>query len=217
MNTILGGQQLNGAFFNLADAIAIIALTPLFESLLYPFVSRLQGKPIGISFKLVTGLFVVALANILAAVFELRRRQAPLMCWEEASECAPNGIHMRDISALWIFIPFFLIGASEILVNPCMYYFAYTMAPPRVRSLVQAFQLFFCGAVSNAFTAVVTKVAFPDDLDTGHLEYYYYINAVAALLGILIFFYLRGRGAATCSQGSQESVASEVRTEPPSV
>jgi len=217
MNTIVGGRQLNGAFFTLGDAIAIIALTPLFESVVYPIVSRVQNKPVGINFKLITGLFVVGLANVVAAVLELQRRHAPLMCWEETSECAPNGIHMRDISALWIFLPNALIGASEIMVNPCLYYFAYTMAPPRVRSLVQAFNLFCSGAVSNAFTAVVTKVAFPDDLDTGNLEYYYYINAVAALLGIVIFFFMRGQGQDKSNyvQDSQESVASESSSHPP--
>jgi len=97
---------------------------------------------------------------------------------------------MRDYSAFWIFIPFSLIGLSEILVNPSMYCFAYEAAPVSVRSLVQAFNLFFQGSVSSAFTAVASQMLFPNDLDKGHLEYYYFSNVVIAFVGILLYFFL---------------------------
>jgi len=195
MDTRIGGQQLNGAFFNLADAIAIVVLTPLFESCAYPLIGKFKGSPVRLGQKLILGMFLTALANMSAAMLEISRRKSPLMCWEKESECAPNGIHMRSISAFQMFIPFSLIGAAEILVNPVMYYFAYTSAPPRVRSLVQAFNLFCNGAVSNAFTAVAMKATFPNDLDTGHLEYYYFVNVVCALVGVLLYIYLTRCGS----------------------
>lgn len=210
MNTIFLGSQLNGAFFTLGDALSIIILTPIFEFLVYPSVERVLGRPMRLSYKLNAGLFIVACANLVAGIFEIKRRAAPLMCWEETSKCAPNGLHMRDISAFWIFIPNALIGAGEILVNPAMYYFAYTSAPPRVRSMVQAFNLFFSGSVSNAFTAVAMKMAFPDDLDEGHLEYYYFFNVICALAGIVCYFGLRESNAAKDSQETSDSSSSEL-------
>jgi len=207
MNTLLFGSQLNGAFFNLGDALAIIVFTPIFESIMYPFFGMLKGSEVRLGQKLIAGMLITALANCISAVLEIKRRHSPLMCWEAVSECAPNGIHMRNISAFWMFVPFALIGAGEILVNPCMYYFAYTAAPARVRSLVQAFNLFMQGAVSNAFTAIVMKVAFPNDLDTGNLEYYYFINVVCLLVGIILYFYLTKCGS------NAEDIKEEVRDE----
>lgn len=149
----------------------------------------MKGSPVRLGQKLIAGLLIAAVANMAAAYYEVKRRSSPLMCSVGVSECAPNGIHMRDISAFWMFVPFALIGMAEILVNPCMYYFAYTAAPPKVRSLVQAFNLFFQGSVSNAFTAVAMKATFPNDLDTGHLEYYYFVNVICAFLGVFLYFY----------------------------
>mmetsp|Transcript_15144 Transcript_15144/g.32662 ORF Transcript_15144/g.32662 Transcript_15144/m.32662 type:complete len:697 (-) Transcript_15144:243-2333(-) len=207
MNTMVGGSQLNGAFFNLADALAIIFFTPLFEKCLYPLIARIKGSHVRLGQKLIAGLITAAIANGAAAYLEVYRRHQPLMCWESVSECAPNGIHMRNISAFWMFIPFALIGAAEIMVNPCMYYFSYTAAPPRVRSLVQALNLFFNGSVSNAFTAVAMKSTFPNDLDTGNLEYYYFLNIICALVGVLLYFCLT-----RCGRNSQD-VKEEVRDE----
>merc|ERR1719188_2611340 len=72
MNTMIGGSQLSGAFFNLADALAIILFTPLFESVCYPLVGKCKGSHVRLGQKLVTGLLVAALANLIAAWMEVQ-------------------------------------------------------------------------------------------------------------------------------------------------
>ena len=158
-------MQLNGAFFNIADASAILVFTPLFESCLYPVIARMKGSPVRLGQKIVAGLLVACSSNLVAASLEMRRRDAPYLCDAEFSQCAPgyteDGLHgtrMKDISAFWIFMPFTLVGIAGILVNPCMYCYSYEAAPMQVRSLLQAINLFFQGSVSNAFTSVVTKL-----------------------------------------------------------
>ncbi|CAE7196510.1 NPF8.1 [Symbiodinium microadriaticum] len=195
MDLRIGSMQLNGAFFNIADAFAILVFTPLFESCLYPVIARMKGSPVRLGQKIVAGLLVACSSNLVAAALEIRRRDAPYMCDAEFSQCAPgyteDGLHgtrMKDISAFWIFMPFTLVGIAEILVNPCMYCYSYEAAPMQVRSLLQAINLFFQGSVSNAFTSVVTKLTYPNDLDSGHLENYYYVNAALAVGGILLYF-----------------------------
>eukprot|EP00439_Symbiodinium_sp_Y106_P039198 s3533_g4.t2 len=195
MDLRIGSMQLNGAFFNIADASAILVFTPLFESCLYPVIARMKGSPVQLGQKIVAGLLVACSSNLVAASLEMRRRDAPYLCDAEFSQCAPgyteDGLHgtrMKDISAFWIFMPFTLVGIAEILVNPCMLQYSYEAAPMQVRSLLQAINLFFQGSVSNAFTSVVTKLTYPNDLDSGHLEYYYYLNAALAVGGILLYF-----------------------------
>lgn len=198
MNTIVGNDQLNGAFYNIADAIAIILFTPLFEAFLYPAIGYCKGSPVRIGQKIIAGLLLGAASNASAAYLEIQRRHKPYMCdAADFSKCAPGydpeagqGTRMKDMSAFWIFVPFTLIGIAEILVNPCLYCLAYEAAPEKVRSLVQAFQLFCMGCLSNAFTAAVMASTLPDDLDEGNLEYYYFINIVLAFLSIMIYFVL---------------------------
>ncbi|CAJ1335088.1 unnamed protein product, partial [Effrenium voratum] len=40
MDVRLGTGQLNGAFYNVADALAIVVFTPIFESCLFPLIAR---------------------------------------------------------------------------------------------------------------------------------------------------------------------------------
>jgi len=211
MNTLLGGKQLNGAFFNIADAIAIIVFTPLFELCLYPVIARMKGSPVRNGQKMVAGLLIAALANLVAAWLEIKRRKTEYLCpatfaMDVFSKCAPGygddgeeGTRMKDMSAFWILVPFTLMGIAAALVNPCLYCLAYEAAPPKVRSLVQAFQLFCLGCLSNAFTAAVQNATYPDDLDMGNLEDYYYINVIFALFSILRYFCLT-----RCSRHGEE-------------
>jgi len=209
MNTLVGSSQVNGVFFMLFNALAAIIFTPIFEAALFPALGRAQGSPIRPGQKLVAGLLLAGLGNVAAAALEMRRRAAPLMCSEAVSECAPAGVHMRDISAFWMILPNALLGVAEILVYPCMYAFAYEAAPPRIRSLVQAMGLFFQGCVSTAFTTVALRVLFPDDLDSGRMENYYFLNVAIAVAGIL-FYICSPSGLGTREECDGEAVAMRV-------
>lgn len=51
------------------------------------------------------------------------------------------------------------------------------------------------------------KMTFPNDLDTGNLEYYYFVNVTCALLGVILYFYLTRCGS------NGEDIREEVRDE----
>ena len=125
MDLRIGKGQLNGAFFNIADAIAIVVITPILESCIYPMVARMKGSNVRLGQKITAGLIIACISNLSAAVLEIYRKQAPALCDAGFSQCAPgydgiSGTRMRDISAFWIFIPFALVGIAEVLVNPCV-------------------------------------------------------------------------------------------------
>jgi len=116
MDTRLGSSpdamQLNGAFFNLGDAIAIVAFTPLIDRLLLPGVQRLVGRKISYNAKILAGIGFAIAAQAVAAFLEHLRLQAPVS--SIGSKCAPllpDGQHvpMSDISAFWMFIPYGMI------------------------------------------------------------------------------------------------------------
>lgn len=180
-------QQLNGAFFNLGDALAIVIFAPLFEACIYPAWKRMQGRDVSLGQKLMAGLCAAALSNGVAAVLEYARKQAPLMDKRPYTDCGPDSTYMNDISAFWMFIPFALVGFGEILVMPSMYYYAYEAAPKKVRATIQAFNLVAQGSLSGAFSAALSTAFVPDDLNTGDLNIYYYVNIAVALLGIVLY------------------------------
>lgn len=190
MNLMLGSSQINGSFFNIADCFAILVFVPIFEWAVFPAVRMLKrGRDITRSEKLVSGL-VVSIVGVLCAVgLEYARRASPDT--GVVSNCAPEGVTMSSLSAFSMMAPFAIVGIGEVLINPVLYYFAYNQAPIRTRSMMQAFNLLCQGAVSSAYTAALTTsmtVWFTDNLNDGHLDYFYYTNAAIGALGIPLFF-----------------------------
>jgi len=100
---------------------------------------------------------------------------------------------MSDISGFYMFIPYALVGLGEVLVNPVLYYVAYTTAPVSARGMVQALNLVAQGAIPNAFTSAISS-SFPewqpDDLNKGHLEYFYYVAIAVIVLGTPLFCFV---------------------------
>eukprot|EP00441_Pelagodinium_beii_P025945 CAMPEP_0197677352 /NCGR_PEP_ID=MMETSP1338-20131121/88260_1 /TAXON_ID=43686 ORGANISM="Pelagodinium beii, Strain RCC1491" /NCGR_SAMPLE_ID=MMETSP1338 /ASSEMBLY_ACC=CAM_ASM_000754 /LENGTH=554 /DNA_ID=CAMNT_0043258167 /DNA_START=138 /DNA_END=1802 /DNA_ORIENTATION=- len=207
MDTRFLGQQLNGSFFSLGDAFAIILLVPCFEKLLYPAVKRWQGgQPISRLAKYTTGFSLAIVANLSAALIEHVRRAKStgndpdfVQCPEELlgtascagsfllSKCSPGArIPMTNMSAFWTFIPMFLTGAGEILVNPVVYQYVFEEAPSRLRSMLQALNLVAAGSISNAITAALSPLV-PENFNSGHLVYYYYTNCVLAVVALAAY------------------------------
>ena len=107
------------------------------------------------------------------------------------SQCAATGVKMSDFSVWWMAIPFFLVGTAECLCNIPIYDLCYTQTPPAYRSLAQAVFLFMT-AVGNMLTgAFITALStyITDDLNDGHLEYFYYLCIVFVCMFIPINLY----------------------------
>eukprot|EP00122_Pirum_gemmata_P003316 Pgem_evm1s3000 len=177
---LIGSSQINGAFFNVADSFAILIFVPVLEWGVFPLIYKLTGKQVSRTQKLIAGLLISVLALALATLGEYLRRSSPVLDPPVYSNCAPDGVPMSSFTSFYMFVPFAIMGLAEILVNPVMLHFSYDQAPPRTRSLTQAFNLVACGALSNGFTAPLTTALSPfytDNLNDGHLEYIYYVSA----------------------------------------
>mmetsp|Transcript_79436 Transcript_79436/g.227975 ORF Transcript_79436/g.227975 Transcript_79436/m.227975 type:complete len:583 (-) Transcript_79436:92-1840(-) len=200
MDTRLGSgadaMQLNGAFFNLGDALAIIIFTPLIDRCFLPVAEWLAGRKIGYDLKILTGIGFAMAAQAIAALLEYFRKQGGVL--PIGSKCAPllpDGQHveMSDFSAFWMSVPYAMIGIGEVLVNPVLQHVAYAGADPSMRSLMQAFNLFAMGGLPNAVSAAMTQATasfVPNDLNQGNLPLVYLINIVFGVLGCLVYMRL---------------------------
>ncbi|CAE7304867.1 NPF8.2 [Symbiodinium sp. CCMP2592] len=176
MDVRLGKFQLNGSFFNVADCIAIVLLTPVLLQYINPTLERFCG--VGRHGRLLLGIALAAGSVASAAHLEVMRRHArPL---QEASQCAPPGRMMSSLSAWWMVGPYALMGAAEVLVNPSLYYLAYSQTPLRLRSSAQAMNLLM-SATSNALFTVLTAILGDTRLRRAQLEVGYYVSLLMAI------------------------------------
>jgi len=183
-----GTFQLSGSFFNIADCLAIVVVTPMAVLWIDPSLSRLLKGRFSHSQKFTMGMAIAALSVFVAARLELMRKAVPVL--SETSNCAPPGVGMSDMQGAWMMLPFFLMGVAEIYTQPTLLHYAYSKSPASMRTLAMAAS-FFIAAVSSALFALLVSALgpyMPNDLNHGHLEYGYYINL--ALGGIFLVPFL---------------------------
>jgi len=202
------GFQRNGDFFRLANPIAIVVVTPLMDFVIYPLVKRTTGREVSMGIKVIAGFSFAIGAQLIAAAIEYQRRSDPVL--SVPSHCAPymmvkdssghvvmkeprEHVHMSTTNSFYMLAPYAMVGIGEILVNPVLQHLAYEGAPPEMKSLLQAFNLFAMGALPNAVASSISqalKAQVPNDLNNGNLPVVYFLNSAIGLVGIFCFFFV---------------------------
>ena len=133
------------------DPIAIILLIPILDRYIYPLLQRLHIPFLPMS-RITLGFFVAALAMVYAAVVQhFIYITGP--CYDQplcpASEI--DGVAQGNHIHIAIQAPaYMLIGIAEIFLSATGLEYAYTKAPPSMKSFVQSMYLF-----TNAFAAAI--------------------------------------------------------------
>merc|ERR1719199_2081573 len=154
----LSGSQFSGSFFMIADCLGIVLATPFAVNWFNPLLEKKSNGAFGHGAKFVLGMGFAAFSVLLAAHLERIRKVAPVL--GATSNCAPPGVHMSDMGAWWMVLPFFLMGLGEIYTQPVLMHFAYSKSPPKLRTLAVVVGLVI-GAVSNALFTVQIAVLAP--------------------------------------------------------
>mmetsp|Transcript_48080 Transcript_48080/g.108194 ORF Transcript_48080/g.108194 Transcript_48080/m.108194 type:complete len:560 (+) Transcript_48080:125-1804(+) len=187
------GFQLSGSFFNIADCLAIVLVTPIAVDWFNPFIERCLGTKLQHGLKFGLGMLIAGASVGTAIRLEQVRRHSSVLSIE--SNCAPPGIGMSDISGTWMMVPFFLMGIGEIYTQPTLLHFAYTKSAPTMRTLAMAASFFISGVSSALFAVLVGALSgyIPNDLNKGRLEFGYYVNiAIGIVFYAFFIFVLRG-------------------------
>jgi len=205
MDTRLFGEQLNGAFFSLGDAFAIIIFVPILETVFYPTLLHWRGKHATRTEKYTAGFVFAMAANVSAMAIEHVRRGKSVgldpqfvrcipgteNCSSQGnllSKCSPGAsLPMTEMSAFWSLVPMALTGLGEILVNPVIYQYAFEEAPLSLRSVVQALNLVMAGSISNVITASLGPLV-PEDLNVGCIFWYLLVNVIVAALALMAYW-----------------------------
>lgn len=165
------------------DPIAIIVFVPLMDRLVYPLLrkARIPFKPIS---RITFGFWIAALAMAYAAIVQhLIYSAGP--CYEHplCDASVVNGVAYGNNVHIAIQTPaYMLIGISEIFASATGYEYAYTKAPPRMKSFVQSLFL-----LTNAFGSALGEAFVPAAFDPAILWMYVGLAIGTFLCGCLIW------------------------------
>jgi len=184
---LAGDAQFAGSFFMIADCLGIAIATPIAVGWLNPMLEAKLGSYFSHDGKFFFGMVVGGASVTFAAYLEWARRAAPVT--DRLSNCAPEGIQMSDVSAVWMFLPFLMMGIGEIYTNPVIMHLAYSSSSASTRTLAVVATLLVQAVSTAVFGVQVTALSsfMTNDLNDGHIEYGYYISLALAALFYVAF------------------------------
>ncbi|CAN6305662.1 unnamed protein product [Urochloa humidicola] len=177
------------------DVISVMICIPVYDAVLVPLARRATGKDRGLSQlqRIGVGLALSMAGMVYAALVEARRR-----------ELARAG---KLMSIMWQAPAFAVLGAGEVFTAIGLLEFFYDQSPGGMKSLGNALaQLtvaagnYLNSAVLGAVAAVTARGGEPgwitDDLNEGHLDYFFWFMAALGVVNLLHFLHcsVRYRG-----------------------
>lgn len=194
LDTSIGSFKIPPASLSSFDVISVIVWVPLYDRILVPIARKFTGKERGFSElqRMGIGLFISILAMAAAALVEIRRlniAKAEGLIHEKAAV---------PMTILWQIPQYFLVGAAEIFTFIGQLEFFYDQSPDAMRSLCSALSL-LTTALGNYLSAFILTIVtlittrggktgwIPDNLNEGHLDYFFWLLAGLSLLNLLVY------------------------------
>ncbi|XVF54689.1 hypothetical protein PTKIN_Ptkin05aG0201000 [Pterospermum kingtungense] len=112
-------------------------------------------------------------------------------------ECVP-------MSIFWQIPQYFLVGCAEVFTSIGQLEFFYDQAPDAMRSLCSALELTTLALGNYLSTLLVTMVSkvttrngklgwIPDNLNRGHLDYFFWLLAIITMINFLVYLCIASR------------------------
>nr|CDM81075.1 unnamed protein product [Triticum aestivum] len=186
--------KIPSASLSIFDTLSVIAWVPVYDRILVPAVRSVTGRPRGFTQlqRMGIGLVVSMFAMLAAGVLELVRLRT----------IAQRGLYgehdVVPISIFWQVPQYFIIGAAEVFTFVGQLEFFYDQAPDAMRSMCSALSLTTVALGNYLSTLLVTVVAklttrggkqgwIPDNLNVGHLDYFFWLLAALSLLNFAVY------------------------------
>eukprot|EP00262_Sarcandra_glabra_P012221 TRINITY_DN3106_c0_g2_i2.p1 TRINITY_DN3106_c0_g2~~TRINITY_DN3106_c0_g2_i2.p1 ORF type:complete len:585 (+),score=93.23 TRINITY_DN3106_c0_g2_i2:326-2080(+) len=200
MNATLGSFTIPPASLSTFDVISVIVWVPIYDKILVPIARKFTGKERGFSElqRMGIGLFISILSMTAAALVEIKRLNIAK---------ANNLIHQEvavPMSIFWQIPQYFLVGAAEVFYFIGQLEFFYDQSPDAMRSLCTALGL-LTTALGNYLSALILTIVtyitteggkpgwISNNLNEGHLDYFFWLLAVLSFLNLLVYVYCAAR------------------------
>ncbi|XP_074592837.1 protein NRT1/ PTR FAMILY 8.1-like [Curcuma longa] len=190
--------QIPSASLSLFDTLSVIAWVPVYDRLVVPVARRFTGRERGFTqlTRMGVGLVISIFAMLAAGVLELARLSAVKRygLYDDAGGAVP-------VSVFWQVPQYFIVGAAEVFTFIGQLEFFYDQAPDAMRSMCSALSLtttalgnYLSALLVTIVTGITTKNGnlgwIPDDLNRGHLDYFFWLLAILSLLNFGAYLFI---------------------------
>ncbi|GKV07984.1 hypothetical protein SLEP1_g19678 [Rubroshorea leprosula] len=195
MDTHVGKSTFSipAASLSIFDTLSVIFWIPVYDRIIVPVARKFTGHKSGITQlqRIGIGLFISIFSMVAAAILELvRLREVRRHNYYELKE--------MPMSIFWQVPQYFLIGCAEVFTFIGQLEFFYEQAPDAMRSFCSALQLTTVALgnyLSSLLVTIVTSVStrngkvgwIPDNLNYGHLHYFFWLLTVLSVLNLGVF------------------------------
>ncbi|XP_010558361.1 PREDICTED: protein NRT1/ PTR FAMILY 8.2-like [Tarenaya hassleriana] len=181
------------ASLSLFDTLSVLFWAPIYDQFIVPFARKFTGHERGFTQlqRMGIGLVISVFSMITAGILEVVRLNYVRTHNLYDQETVPMTI-------FWQVPQYFLVGCAEVFTFIGQLEFFYDQAPDAMRSLCSALSLTTVALgnyLSTLLVTVVTSVTtsggrlgwIPDNLNRGHLDYFYWLLAILSLLNFLVY------------------------------
>ncbi|WOL02010.1 protein NRT1/ PTR FAMILY 8.1 [Canna indica] len=183
------------ASLSIFDTISVIAWVPLYDRVVVPVARRFTGRERGFTqlTRMGIGLVISIFSMLAAGILELARLRAVARydLYDDVDGVVP-------MSIFWQVPQYFIVGAAEVFTFVGQLEFFYDQAPDAMRSMCSALSLtttalgnYLSTLLVVIVTAITTKNGklgwIPDDLNRGHLDYFFWLLAILSVLNFGLY------------------------------
>lgn len=195
MNTYVGNSnfKIPPASLSIFDTLSVIFWVPVYDRSIVPIARKFSGHKNGLTQlqRMGIGLFLSIFSMVAAAILELIRLKMVRKHNYYSLEEVP-------MSIFWQVPQYFIIGCAEVFMFIGQLEFFYEQAPDAMRSLCSALSLLTVALgqyLSSLLVTIVTKIStkngspgwIPDNLNYGHIDYFFWLLAVLSVLNLIVY------------------------------
>lgn len=185
--------KIPAASLSIFDTLSVIFWVPVYDRIIVPVARRFTGHKSGLTQlqRMGIGLFISIFAMISAAILEVVRLKMVRRHDYYDHKYIP-------MSIFWQVPQYFLIGCAEVFTFIGQLEFFYEQAPDAMRSMCSALSLTtnaLGNYLSSLLVTIVTIIStrhrklgwIPDNLNYGHLHYFFWLLAVLSVINLGAF------------------------------
>ncbi|GLJ13235.1 hypothetical protein SUGI_0208390 [Cryptomeria japonica] len=197
MDRRIGSFKIPAASLQIFLVGSIMLFTTLSEKAIVPYLRRLTGNVHGITSlqRISVGLVLSIVAMLAAALVEKKRLDTA-----KEHGLSQNQNATVPVSVYWLVPQFFLVGAGEAFAYVGQLEFFIKESPVTMKSMSTGLFLstlslgFYWSSLLVTMVNKVTKHGknrgwLPSNLNSGRLDYFYWLLAVLSVINLVIFFF----------------------------
>ncbi|XP_062113156.1 protein NRT1/ PTR FAMILY 8.3-like [Humulus lupulus] len=194
MDSTIGSLTIPPAALATCNTAVVLLVVPLYDKVLVPIVRRFTHNEKGFTElqRIGIGLFVSILSMSAAAVVEMYR-----LCLARELGLADKKV-VVPLSILWQVPQYVLVGISQVFTCIGQIEFFYEESPRTMRSLCSALMLLTLSLGFYLSSFILTMVTYfstkggkvgwiPDNLNEGHLDYFFCLLAALSFLNFVVY------------------------------